>query len=88
MQYSTCTIVKMEGRVISVDSGVGKNKENRERRGVLGEWVEELDIRLKFENMRRKREEGVVRLVLVSDTHTKHEMLDLPKGDVLIHAGD
>ena len=87
MQYSTCTIVKMEGRAISVDS-VGKNKENRERRGVLGEWVEEVDIRLKFENMRSKREEGVVRLVLVSDTHTKHEMLDLPKGDVLIHAGD
>ena len=78
----------MEERVVPVDSGVGKNKENRERRGVLGEWVEEVDIRLKFENMRSKREEGVVRLVLVSDTHTKHEMLDLPKGDVLIHAGD
>ena len=78
----------MEGRVVSVDSGVGKNKENRERRGVLGDWVEEVDIRLKFENMRSKREEGVVRLVLVSDTHTKHKMLDLPKGDVLIHAGD
>ena len=88
MKYSTCTTVKMERRVVSVVFGVGKNKENRERRGVLGEWVEEVDIRLKFENMRSKREEGVVRLVLVSDTHTKHEMLDLPKGDVLIHAGD
>lgn len=29
-----------------------------------------------------------VRLVLISDTHGMHEALDLPDGDVLIHAGD
>ncbi|MFK7891955.1 MAG: metallophosphatase domain-containing protein [Granulosicoccus sp.] len=29
-----------------------------------------------------------MRLVCISDTHGDHEMLDLPSGDVLIHAGD
>ncbi len=29
-----------------------------------------------------------MRLVLISDTHGLHESLDLPEGDVLVHAGD
>ncbi len=29
-----------------------------------------------------------MRLVLISDTHTRHRELELPDGDVLIHAGD
>ena len=29
-----------------------------------------------------------VRFVFVSDTHTYHKSLKLPKGDVLIHTGD
>jgi len=29
-----------------------------------------------------------IRLVLISDTHGAHESLELPEGDVLIHAGD
>jgi len=29
-----------------------------------------------------------MRLVCISDTHMRHEALDLPDGDVLIHAGD
>lgn len=29
-----------------------------------------------------------MRLVLISDTHGYHEELDIPQGDVLIHAGD
>jgi Icc-related predicted phosphoesterase len=29
-----------------------------------------------------------VRLVLISDTHGRHEALSMPEGDVLIHAGD
>jgi len=29
-----------------------------------------------------------VKLVLISDTHTRHEGVDVPPGDVLIHAGD
>ena len=31
---------------------------------------------------------GTVRLVLLSDTHTHHSELDVPDGDILIHAGD
>jgi Icc-related predicted phosphoesterase len=29
-----------------------------------------------------------VRLVLLSDTHGRHDLVDIPAGDVLIHAGD
>ena len=29
-----------------------------------------------------------VRFVFISDTHTKHHNLTLPRGDVLIHTGD
>lgn len=29
-----------------------------------------------------------MKLVIISDTHGKHDRLDLPKGDMLIHAGD
>ena len=28
------------------------------------------------------------RITFISDTHTKHDMLNLPGGDILIHAGD
>jgi Icc-related predicted phosphoesterase len=28
------------------------------------------------------------RIVLISDTHNKHKQLELPEGDILIHAGD
>ena len=31
---------------------------------------------------------SVERLVCISDTHNRHEELDLPDGDVLVHAGD
>lgn len=29
-----------------------------------------------------------VRIVCISDTHTKHGDLNIPDGDILIHAGD
>lgn len=29
-----------------------------------------------------------MKLVLISDTHTKHNQLELPEGDILVHAGD
>lgn len=32
--------------------------------------------------------ENAVRLVIISDTHAHHRQLQLPKGDILIHAGD
>jgi Icc-related predicted phosphoesterase len=36
----------------------------------------------------RRRKEKVLKLVLISDTHGKHDQVVLPEGDVLIHAGD
>ena len=32
--------------------------------------------------------EGILRVVLISDTHMQHRKLDMPKADMLIHAGD
>ena len=29
-----------------------------------------------------------IRIVCISDTHKKHRQLDVPDGDILIHAGD
>ena len=29
-----------------------------------------------------------MKVTFISDTHTKHKQLDLPGGDILIHAGD
>lgn len=34
------------------------------------------------------RPSGSVRLVIVSDTHEKHDLLSMPQGDVLLHCGD
>merc|ERR1719402_1576325 len=31
---------------------------------------------------------GVVRIILISDTHNKHRNLKMPPGDILIHSGD
>lgn len=31
---------------------------------------------------------GFVRIVAVSDTHGKHDLLRLPRGDILVHSGD
>lgn len=31
---------------------------------------------------------GAIRFVLISDTHGQHRSVDLPEGDVLLHAGD
>ena len=31
---------------------------------------------------------GSVRCVCISDTHSQHERVDVPPGDILIHAGD
>ena len=36
----------------------------------------------------REQLPGTVRLVLISDTHSKHRELSIPPGDVLIHCGD
>lgn len=32
--------------------------------------------------------EGVVRVVMISDTHMEHNKLEMPPGDILIHSGD
>lgn len=34
------------------------------------------------------KEQGTMRFVCISDTHGKHWLMDIPKGDVLIHCGD
>ena len=36
----------------------------------------------------KEKSEGVIRIVLISDTHNLHRMLQMPEGDILVHAGD
>jgi hypothetical protein len=33
-------------------------------------------------------EAGLLRVVMISDTHNMHRRLEVPDGDILIHAGD
>jgi len=47
------------------------------------EQLERVEITVK-----EKRDEDSIRIVLISDTHNRHRSLKLPKGDILIHAGD
>ena len=56
----------------------GKNKESKSK----DEWLERVEIG------ESEKREDVVRIVLVSDTHNRHRKLQLPEGDILIHAGD
>jgi len=37
---------------------------------------------------KRKRKKKKVRLVVISDTHNKHHLLNIPDGDILLHCGD
>ena len=59
----------------------GNNKV--ESKSVEEELVARVDVKLK-----EKRDDGTVRIVLISDTHNRHKMLEMPEGDILIHAGD
>jgi predicted phosphodiesterase len=34
------------------------------------------------------KKNGMIRIVAISDTHERHDLLDLPSGDVLLHCGD
>ena len=60
-----------------------KDKNKKESKTVDNESVTQVDVKVA-----KKRDYGLVRIVLISDTHNKHEKLEMPEGDVLIHAGD
>ena len=60
-----------------------KYKNKKESKTVDEESVTQVDVKVA-----EKRDDGLVRIVLISDTHNKHEKLEMPEGDVLIHAGD
>ena len=55
---------------------------NKKESEIDEEWLQ-VDV-----NVKEKRDDSVLRIVLISDTHNKHEKLEMPEGDVLIHAGD
>ena len=55
---------------------------NKKESEIDEEWLQ-VDV-----NVKEKRDDGVLRIVLISDTHNRHRMLDMPEGDILIHAGD
>ena len=61
----------------------GSNDNKEENKSINEEQLLQVDI-----NVKEKKDDGAVRIVLISDTHNRHRMLELPKGDILIHAGD
>ena len=74
----------MEQKASQVSSKDGSHKKKEEENKVVDEeWLVPVEI-----NVAEKRDNGVVRIVLISDTHNRHRMLKMPEGDVLIHAGD
>ena len=56
----------------------GKKKESAS----VDEQVERIEITVK------EKREDAIRIVLISDTHNRHRALQMPEGDILIHAGD
>ena len=67
---------------VSFHPKIGRKNSKEESKVVDKEWVVPVEI-----DVKEKREDGVVRIVLISDTHNRHKMLDMPEGDILIHAG-
>ena len=56
----------------------GKKKESAS----VDQQVERIEITVK------EKREDAIRIVLISDTHNRHRALQMPEGDILIHAGD
>ena len=60
-----------------------KDKKNKESKSVEEEGgLEQVQFTVK------EKSEGVIRIVLISDTHNLHRTLHMPEGDILVHAGD
>ena len=73
----------MMGSKASKASSNTKDEKSKVSKSVKEEEaLEQVEI-----NVKEKRED-VVRVVLISDTHNLHKTLQMPKGDILIHAGD
>ena len=64
---------------ISFNTKDGKSKEGK---SVEEECLERVEIKV------REKREDAIRIVLISDTHNRHRTLQMPEGDMLIHAGD
>ena len=65
------------GRV-SFNTKDGKSKEGKS----VEEELERVEIKV------TEKREDVIRIVLISDTHNRHRTMQMPEGDILIHAGD
>jgi len=63
---------------LSFNTKVGKSKESKS----LEEEVQRVEIKV------TEKREDAIRIVLISDTHNRHRTLQMPEGDILIHAGD
>ena len=70
------------GKARRVSTRQTKDKNKKESKTVDEESVTQVDVKVA-----EKRDDGLVRIVLISDTHNRHKMLDMPEGDILIHAG-
>ena len=63
---------------VSFNTKDGKSKEGKS----VEEELERVEIKV------TEKREDVIRIVLISDTHNRHRTMQMPEGDILIHAGD
>ena len=62
---------------VSFNTKDGKSKEGKS----VEEELERVEIKV------TEKREDVIRIVLISDTHNRHRTMQMPEGDILIHAG-
>ncbi|DAZ98090.1 TPA: hypothetical protein N0F65_005252, partial [Lagenidium giganteum] len=59
--------------------------------GVVGwrwSWLRNANDQLRAHLVSEPQQEGTLRFVCISDTHSKHRNVQVPAGDVLLHCGD
>lgn len=54
-------------------------------RSLMSEAEDMMSLEMDLDTPIEKR--GYIRFVCISDTHSKHQKIRLPRGDVLLHAG-
>ena len=71
------------GSKASKASSNTKDEKNKASKSVNEEEAfERVEISVK------EKSEDMIRIILISDTHNLHGTLQMPEGDILIHAGD
>ena len=61
------------------------HKTFRMAKALFKSYADNMNLKMDIDDDIERR--GWIRFVCISDTHSKHQKIELPRGDVLIHAG-